>query len=141
MAVAHLSLSGDFWHQLVTFGWDCRDVIVVSHSLKMSPRENGPVGDVSFRSADDPHAAIYTDHLSTRYDWGDVRGKTDRFIASYSPGTRHAAYFSSDGRTASLGRFPRDYGVHFVTSGLLFALAALLAWRRVRSEAPSNQTE
>lgn len=150
LAYFYLSSSADFWRQLRTFAWESRTATVMSSSLEMGPSGNGPRGEVSFQIRGDATGRGFSDHLSQRFDWGDVRAKTAAFVERYAPGSEHLAFISPDGTRASLGRFPRSYSVRFASLGLLFLLAAVgfaLRWRSERrpragrlAEQPSLET-
>ncbi len=131
LALLNLSLSGDFWSQLMTFTWRSESVVMVSHSLRMGSAGNGPIGDVTFRTLLPPEHT-FSHYLSQRYDTGDVQQQTSDFISSYAPGTTHTAFISPDFHRASVGHFPRSYALRFGLMGILFALLSTglaFTWR------------
>ena len=142
LGFAHLRSSADFWRQLPTFLWERAEIEVISNELADSPRHNGPMGTVHFKIVGREASLIYSDHLSERYDFGDVPAKTAAFIARFAPGTVHTGYVAPDGSRVSVGHFPRSYSYESFLSGALFSVLALIWWlllRRTNREAALSQ--
>ena len=145
--VYFLSLSHDFWLQLRTLAWTPVTVTVVSHTLTattMGPLDGGTSGVVRFVVNGDPRRIEYSDRIFERKFLDRSTRRTNRFIASLSPGTNHTAYQKEPGGIVSFGRFPRSYATGNAWAGFHLLLLACIMWRvrgaRKKSMATKDET-
>lgn len=133
LAVGCIVIAGDFWSQLATYFWKSETVVVTANALHSKLVKNQPMGEVTFQTIHG-QPRTFSDHLSQKFEIGDVSAKTAAFIASYAPGTIHTAYIAPDGSRASLGHFPRAYSLVFGLCGIMHSIvfiSGIFRWNAV----------